>query len=272
VWPGTYHVGMLKLQDAYLKLERAKGHIEDLEKAQGAYFGSEPYKGAPEYDPTSNMTFFVLKDVPEIPRAISLYIGDAAHNLRTALDYLACALVRHSGTEPGSVYFPIAENAERYADESPKRTKGMAPDVKQLIDDLKPHGQGNLGFYVLHLLDIIDKHRMLPIFATSVESWNVRLAGQKGIVGFNMPHNRNSPFGLKKGDTIGSIFGNHAADKEMSVTVLIAFREPYLLEGLPVLRTLKELAAMVEGTLRYFESKLATPAAAGQKPAQRSGA
>jgi hypothetical protein len=264
---------MLDLQDAYLKLERAKVHIEDLEKAQSAYFGGGPYKGVPEYDSHVNMTFFILKDVPEIPRTISLHIGDAAHNLRAALDYLANTLVRHCGEEPGNhVYFPIAEDAARYQADSAGKTKGMTPEIKRLIDDLKPHGQGNWGFYVLHLLDIIDKHRMLPIFATSVESWNVGLAGQRGIVGFNMPHNRNSPFGLKKGDVIGSLLGNHAADKEMSVTVLFAFREPDLVEGLPVLQSLKGLAAMVEDTLKFFELKLAAPAAAARQAAQRSGA
>lgn len=90
VRPGTYHVLMLDLQDCYLKLERARRHIADLENAQANYVGTEPYKGIAEYDPHVNMTFFALRELPEIPRGISLYVGDAAHNLRTALDYLAC--------------------------------------------------------------------------------------------------------------------------------------------------------------------------------------
>jgi hypothetical protein len=202
------------------------------------------------------MTFFVLRELPEIPRAISLSIGDAVHNLRTALDYLACALVVHNGNTPKNVYFPIAETLARYQTESPSKTKGMALGTKKLIDDLHPHGEGNSGFYALHLLDIIDKHRLLPTVAMGIGNWNVSLSSKTTLVGFNMPQNRNQPFGLRKNDFIGMMPGNHVSDKEMSATVQLAFSEPEMLVGEIVLSTLKSLADMVRYVLKFFESKV----------------
>lgn len=253
---------MLDLRDCYLKLEWAKKHIEDLEKVQATFLGSEPYKGVPDFDLNENMTFFHLKELPEIPHTISLYVGDAAHNLRTALDYLACALVVHNGHYPGLVYFPIAETAAKYRAESAKKTKGMSAEAKKVIDDLRPYADGNDCFYALHQLDIIDKHRLLLTVAMSIGKWSFNLSGQQTIVGFNMPHNRNEPFGLKRGDFIGTMFGNHV-DKQMSATVDIALGEPELLLGRPVVETLKILAVMVAQILGLFESKFGAPAATG---------
>lgn len=54
----------------------------------------------------------------------------------------------------------------------------------------------------------------------------------------------------------------------MSASVQIAFGEPEILTGQPVVDTLKALAAMVESVLKFFETKFG-PASVGQSESSR---
>jgi hypothetical protein len=77
-----------------------------------------------------------LGEIPAINPDISLMLGDAAHNLRTALDHLACELARSVGIAEPMVYFPICENAERYKRESHGKTVGIPQKPKSLSTEL----------------------------------------------------------------------------------------------------------------------------------------
>ncbi len=236
----------LDLRGAHLKIDRAKKHISDLDAERARFLGSNPYAGVAKFHPETDTTEFVLQSLPDIPDTIPLILGDAVHNLRAALDHLACELVRSAGVEPKGVYFPICETAEKYEAESAGKTKGMPAEAKSEIDRIRPYGGGNDGLWGLHRLDIIDKHRLLPTVGMRVGSFQVNLSLTPTEYNFAMPSV------LEVGDTIGWIPGNHEADKQMAVTADIAFGEPEIFQGRPMIETLTELANYVKIVVTHF--------------------
>jgi hypothetical protein len=237
----------LDLGGAFLKVQRAKKHIADLSEERIAFLGTNHYYGAPEFDVKTNRTRFTLESVPDIPAEIRLLLGDAAHCLRTALDHLACELVRSTGIVEPKVYFPICGSEQIYKAESAGKTKGMPDSAKQLIDRLNPYGGGNHLLWGLHQLDIIDKHRLLLTTTLKTGAWSVTLDQTARDYSFAF----NSA--LKAGDVIGDLEGNHESDKRMSVTPDIAFGEPEVFAGEALFPTLTILANYVEEIIREYK-------------------
>src|SRR5215469_9755908 len=151
----------LDLRPVYLKIDRARKHIADLDGERVKFLGINPYSGVARFNPETKITEYVLESLPDIPDCIPLILGDAIHNLRVSLDYLACELVRSVGERTKGVYFPICESLEKYEAESRGKTKGMPDEAKKVIDGMKPYGR-NSTLWTLHDLEIIDKHRLLP--------------------------------------------------------------------------------------------------------------
>jgi hypothetical protein len=148
------------LAKVLIKTERAKKHILDLENiataslatgvsllmnSKGEYFGPEPTR-----------TFNV---------EVICTAGDAIHNLRSALDHLAWNLAHWEGTIPGiRCGFPIGKELVNYESIKSRMVAGMSPEAKQAIDNLRPYKGGNEPLWMIHHLDIIDKHRHLYVF------------------------------------------------------------------------------------------------------------
>jgi hypothetical protein len=87
------------------------------------------------------------------------------HNLRAALDLLACDLVTRNGKSPKKVYFPIAENDEQLDCRiRPTRFNRASPDAVSLLKKLQPYPGDTPLFRAIHDLDIMDKHgQLVPI-------------------------------------------------------------------------------------------------------------
>lgn len=238
----------LDLRGALLKIRWAKKHIADLSEARIRFLGNNRYFGTPKFNAETNRTEFILGDIPEVCPEIRMLLGDVVHNLRTALDHLACELVRSVGVDEPKVYFPICESEKVYKADSGGKTKGMPPEAKDLIDRLCPYGGGDHLLWGLHQLDIIDKHRLLLTTTMKTGSWSMTLD--------QTPRNYSVAFisALKAGDVIGEIDGNTESDKQMSVTADIAFGEPEVFEGDALFPTLSLLADHVERIMGLFGS------------------
>ncbi len=73
------------------------------------------------------------------PLALSTVIGDVVHNLRAALDLMACDLVRLNGGNVKGVYFPFANSAEEFPGQiKAKNLDRAGEDVVSLITRLLP--------------------------------------------------------------------------------------------------------------------------------------
>ena len=97
-----------------------------------------------------------------MPTELSAIIGDAIHNLRAALDLLACELVRLNGGSDEDVYFPFAADAIAFERKLKKSHIDRAgPAVVEHMKGLRAYKGGNVPLRALHDLDIADKHQML---------------------------------------------------------------------------------------------------------------
>jgi hypothetical protein len=86
---------MSSLDKIRVKIERAKEHIQNFDSAKRIFLESNPYVVASRYLPDfgeQGQTVYHLAKAVAIPERLSLIAGDAIHNLRCALDYLAYQL------------------------------------------------------------------------------------------------------------------------------------------------------------------------------------
>ena len=147
---------------ARLKLQRAEHHILDLNRVAHTYYAQKPIRlmvlGEPKAD---RVTHFVKENVP-LPAEVPLIIGDAVHNLRSALDMLMFELVGHLARRPENVQFPFARRAESLESTITNREANLAGEkVVREIKRSEPYKGGNRILYAIHELDVLDKHKLI---------------------------------------------------------------------------------------------------------------
>ena len=178
-----------------LKLAHAATHIDLLAKVCNAYRAQVPqHVDSEPTDEAGRTAYRLYVDVP-IPVEISLIVGDVLHNLRSALDTLAFALVVNDDAagralteeEERSCSFPIYDEPSGFEDFFEKhghRRAIMAQSMRDALRIAQPfYGleyvqnlghAGNLShaeespFHPLSTLALMsnhDKHRRLPVIA-----------------------------------------------------------------------------------------------------------
>ena len=147
---------------AMAKLNRAKEHINNLKVEFDAFLAKDPYKFSIKYDEHRTHGTIIVRVRAEAPiLRWSVFIGDAIHNLRSALDHLVCQLVLTGKSQIARQQFPIYRTAHAYNSSKRADVKGVCPRAEQIIDRLKPHGEGIKSYWRLSQVDNYDKHRLL---------------------------------------------------------------------------------------------------------------
>ena len=146
------------------KLKWAKHHITNTEIAIAKFVNGQPYslRVDVETDP-ANPSVEVLKADPVTP-TIRLSSGDAIQNLRSALDYLVCALVRANGTPTAQIEFPILRGPILTSDDEAnfaRKVAGLRQEAINQIRAIHPYKGGDDTLWRLHQLNRIHKHNML---------------------------------------------------------------------------------------------------------------
>ena len=107
----------------------------------------------------------LTKLMPASWLGLALVIGDAVHNLRSALDLLAFALVGDKCPTPGQrrqVQFPFSASANGLEATIKSRQISRAGEkVVREIKKLKPYPGGNETLQAIHDLDLADKHKLI---------------------------------------------------------------------------------------------------------------
>lgn len=141
------------------KVERAKTFIAELVKEQERYAAQGvrasiaiDEKGQPqmklEWDGTGLLPGVIL--------------GDAVHNLRSALDLMASELAVIAEQNPDQTYFPFATSLhELRKSHKFKAFAKCGADCVRLLEEIAPYRGGNEALRALHDLDVRDKHRSL---------------------------------------------------------------------------------------------------------------
>ncbi|ENE4870662.1 hypothetical protein ABNT98_17950 [Klebsiella pneumoniae] len=234
-----------------LKIERAKRHIRDLNNEIVSFTRKNPFKvviegNAFQYD-------FVIRVKEEIPENISCYIGDVIHNLRAALDLLACDLVRRAGGNTNGVYFPFASGPDELEAAIVKRKIGRAgQDIVSIIRAMKPYTGGNKSLRAIHDLDIADKHLALIPVATYAGLNNVRFTGVQGLESLLCEKVRISP--IKDGQRLISApaVADYKLGQQFNAIIDITFADGQPLSGEPILKALEELIDLTNGIISTF--------------------
>jgi hypothetical protein len=163
--------------DARLKLDRAKQHIQLLNAAVAHFGERDPYgeeselEGAPGLRREYVMRFKMNR---QPPREWSETIGDCLHNLRASLDYLVWALwIESSGvpTKPQDVMFPIVGERSSFARARQVRIAGLPASAQDAIERLQPFHAAEPAQHPLSVLQELnnhDKHRFLRTAVAAV--------------------------------------------------------------------------------------------------------
>jgi hypothetical protein len=170
-----------------LKLDRAREHLNTLDKKVGAWIDGKPYTAVdepnpdppPQAVPDGHVHRRVrVTHVTDIPPDFAILIGDCVFNLRAALDHLNLSLAKAFAAKHGKTLtdkqirdseFPIFSRPMDPKREESPRLGSMDPAAGLAIKGMQPYHRG--GSYAthplwqLHELNRIDKHQTLAVCA-----------------------------------------------------------------------------------------------------------
>jgi hypothetical protein len=247
------------LHDPKSKVEWAKRNIANLEVAIRRFFDSNPLRQEEViYPERGEVEYKVFLDRPLDIEIVGL-MHNAVHDLRSALDYLACCEARRNGhSNVSQTYFPFGKTKDIF--ESPevqRKVKKLSAEAITCINALKPYKGGNDLLYAIHELDLAEKHtKLLPVgIVTPAMGLNLSLpgAGQRGIpIRLMYPRWEN----LHEGMVLisGEIGTNPKGEFRLSLNV--AFAEADGVKGQPVVVTLNQMASLVSDIIETFERNL----------------
>ena len=185
-------------------------------------------------------------------------IGDALHNLRSALDILWHDIIRECGGTPSRyTRFPIRETADELepAFKDMLKKKQIEIVVKNfLMSDIKPYKAGNYSLWALEDLNVRDKHQLLIPLLKSMYITGICLKDENA--------NEWHIEGVLYGDRPWSHLLPQCAGRNLEVknkghaTSTILFDMGFPFEGEPVLPALDRIAKEVSRTVKAFEALL----------------
>ncbi|MCC7421032.1 MAG: hypothetical protein IT428_12185 [Planctomycetaceae bacterium] len=254
--------GMSRIDQILAKIERANKHILEFEECLNAFRNSKPYRLVIEDNPDSRERVYKVKVLKPPPLELSLIAGDAIHNLRSALDHLVWRLIEANGNVPSrQTAFPVSETRAKYEAGSPAKVQGMNPSAVDLINAIKPYKGGSDEIWALHELNNFDKHRLLLVVGYSNSAAALTLSTgspTSGMIIFGMPIQPDGII-LEDGAVIGGFRGgtpNPELQHNLDFSFEIAFREPQIVQGKPVLPFVNQTSHLVDKIIRQFASHL----------------
>jgi hypothetical protein len=255
-----------KLINARQKLERADKHVRDLALALESFLKTDPYKVGAKFDPKHRAPYYYLTEVADTPFEIALIVGDAIHNLRSALDQVAMQLWIDGGSvgKVNAVSFPIFNSATKYASEGPGKIQGARPVAIKVIDAIEPYkgGSGEILWF-LHELNNVDKHRLLIVVGASLGCVDNVSAANRMLKSLGcderdlMTTFKYNPGGirypLKVGDVLFGNFPGTPLNEKVKFTFDVTLGEPQILQPEPILDTLHSAANLVEYIINQID-------------------
>lgn len=259
-----------RLKQITLKVKRAKEHISDLNREVQKFLNSAPYKVAAKHEPISRKLIYYVSGVRPTPECLALIAGDAIQNLMCALDHLAFQLVLcdTSNNPPNAkwIYFPIANSASAYEDKKHEKMKGALPETFAAIDTIKPYKGGNDLLWSLYTLNNIEKHRLLITVGSMFQSLDLGAdmwaMMKKAFPGIDSPpisaffKSSDVLFPLKEGDKLFIGAPDEEVNPHMKFRFSVALNEPEIGEPKPLLETVHQLVALVEGIITTLTPRL----------------
>jgi hypothetical protein len=91
-----------------LKIERAKQHINNLQRRLITFTQTDYYSLRVEQDPYTGQSLMKFEITKPVPEDCALIVGDAIHNLKSALDFACSDIVfEKTGKHSKHTKFPV---------------------------------------------------------------------------------------------------------------------------------------------------------------------
>lgn len=236
--------------------------IRELENLWRGFLDSDFCDLRVETDPFGGQ-IVRMNFIKAAPFEIPLILGDAIHNLRSALDYVVSELL---GWKDTRLTFPAGETFEELLDSfrtqpevrngrTVKKGRNAALEVafpglgRFILDELEPFKSGKKSLWVLNKLDGRDKHRLLaPLIVPRTISDIEVLFGEGSRISIGS-YTTDSDGIAALG--IGGL-PNVRISKFGKATAEMIFHEPGIIENQPVLPTLAKFSQDVADAIEFF--------------------
>ena len=168
-------MGLSAIVSAREKIKRASDHRDTINAALKPVLTAEPQTQHIAVDLDSHrhrkLLTWTIPKVDPLEPSLSLMIGDCIHNLRSALDHLVYQLAVLHGTSTKAAdktFFPICLTESDFNDRPKKFVKPYISGAAFAeIEKSQPYASYDVpaeaDIWILHKLDIIDKHRLLIV-------------------------------------------------------------------------------------------------------------
>lgn len=251
-------------QQARLKHEWANHHISLLQSAWQQFLETDFCTLALESDAKGTGQVIRIKSISPVPTEFELYIGDAVHNLRCALDYTVSEIL---GWKDTRLTFPMGETREELVNSfrtEPEvvdgKTKGKGRNAAIevaingigafIVDEIKPYKASGGLLWPLGKLDGRDKHRLLipTLVPQTIGGINAIDANDNQVIGGSAtvgPGGVSNFVGFGAGGVKILSYGKPTAE--------IFLNETGIIEGRPILPTLIQMSRAVTETIDRIE-------------------
>jgi hypothetical protein len=237
---------------AFSKIEWAKEHIRNLHAFLQGFQREGDHRFFLQANSETGNTDLILKVEP-LSVQFLLMLGDAVHNLSSALDHAWMVLTRASRDSAAKLTFPTNEfweNLITTVANSP--VKGTFPEVERLIRDEIAPAKDRKGhrLWAIRQLDNLDKHNLIipAMQVAAVENFIARsdqgqifAGGRIQLSGYGALH------------TVTSLQGKAELYGNTKPSIDIVFREDQFLANQPVLPALRQTAQAVAETVKLFD-------------------
>lgn len=249
-----------------LKLARANQHIAELRDAAAHFLATQPFALYSTEEANGDLVWRVRIN-RQVPLEWSAIVGDAVHNIRSALDLLVWQLVEIGGGNPSrDTCFPITTSPAATFSAAVKRSMaGAAPLAMRFVERIRPFAGGNQVLARLHALDVIDKHRLVLVVGVAnkqlIVKFKIKVPWSDKVV-------EAPPIGLSPADrqfplqTDEEVFRVCAAARlgdshsEHAIVFELAFGDANELSGHPLVPTLEAMHAHVTRIVDIADSRL----------------
>ena len=236
---------------AKLKIKRANQHVYELNELLASFVKTDFCRFSVEKDASTGNHVLKFEMTKSAPCEVPLIIGDAIHNLRSALDLAACEIVTLGGATPSKwCSFPFRDSRKELEDSiNGGEIKIAGADIVNLIlDVVKPYKGGNDPLCALHALDITDKHKLLiPIFSiAALKHVNLR-AGPMSMTDCTLAVGDGGKLNIL------AMPGKIEFEGYGEPAFAVLFDKGQVFERQPVVPTLKQLSEVVSGVIQAIE-------------------
>jgi hypothetical protein len=230
-----------------LKLSRAEKHLLEFDGEVGAYIDRDPYRPVRSVKTKAERSSWLYRiQFDEPDPNLAVIAGDVLHNVRSALDHIAVALVPRKRRSSAS--FPVIERLNKEAVVGFRTAcTGMPRQARAIIKENQPYRAGPSA--ELHWLTLLsafenaDKHRNLVVVAGGLVNGTVtvtargRLLSQRTGADFRYRDTEIAHFGWTERPALTE----PEVNVEVVGTVLVAFEYRRVNGYVPAQQGLRDL-------------------------------